>query len=74
MKCTIEIDMGNAAFEDEWELARILTELAERTKAGWIPERYEAKPYLYERENEYPIYWIVNYGLKRECISNGREE
>lgn len=34
MKCTIEIDMGNAAFEDEWELARILTELAERTKAA----------------------------------------
>ena len=50
------------------------TAIEAMAKAGWIPERYEAKPYLYERENEYPIYWIVNYGLKRECISNGREE
>jgi hypothetical protein len=40
-------------------------------KAGWLPEQYNDKNvYLYERENEYPIEWIVTDGLKREMIAN----
>jgi len=41
-------------------------------KAGWIPKRYNKdNVYLYERENNYPIYWDCREGKKRECIDNG---
>jgi hypothetical protein len=40
-------------------------------KAGWIPNNYAKYVYAFERENEYPIEWIVTDGLKRDCIANG---
>lgn len=40
---------------------------------GWIPTEYNDRPYLYERENNYPIQWNVTDGLKRDCIKNGKE-
>jgi len=46
---------------------------------NWIPEKYHAKPgfnahpELWERENNYPIMWNCTDGLKRDCISNGKE-
>ena len=40
-------------------------------KAGWIPAKYKGKWYLYERENKYPIHWIVTDGLLRDCVANG---
>ena len=41
-------------------------------KAGWLPKEYTVdNAYKFERENEYPIEWIVTSGLKRECIANG---
>ena len=40
--------------------------------AGWLPKRYNKDTmFLYERENNYPVHWIVSGGLKRECIANG---
>ena len=40
-------------------------------RAGWIPKKYRDNLYLYERENDYPIYYSVTYGTKRECKKNG---
>lgn len=40
-------------------------------KAGWMPEKYnDENDYLYERENNYPIYWDIKDGLKRDAINN----
>lgn len=42
-------------------------------KAGWLPEEYTGNnAYRYERENNYPIEWVVSHGLKRECVRNGQ--
>ncbi len=47
--------------------------LTEMSKKGWLGAKYTDKNcYSYERENEYPIYWTVTDGLKRDCIANGR--
>jgi len=44
----------------------------EMLKAGWLPAQYKKdNAYLYERENNYPIEWIVTEGLKRDCVNNG---
>ena len=40
-------------------------------KEGFIPETYKGKLYQYERENNYPINYIVSDGLKRDCVANG---
>jgi hypothetical protein len=40
-------------------------------KENWISEKYKKESYLYERENNYPIYWDCRDGLKRDCVSNG---
>jgi hypothetical protein len=40
-------------------------------KAGWIKGYDRDNQYLYERENDYPIQWIVSDGKKKECIANG---
>ena len=41
-------------------------------EAKWLPPKYFGdKAYLYERENNYPIEWIVRDGLKREMVANG---
>jgi len=48
------------------------TALEEMIKAGWLPKKYNKENlYSYERENDYPIIWICNDGLKRECVANG---
>lgn len=40
---------------------------------GWLPSKYDEKTYSkFERENNYPIEWIVSDGLKRDMIANGR--
>lgn len=42
---------------------------------GWLTDEYSqgdhSSLYAFERENEYPIYWVVSNGLKREMIANG---
>lgn len=54
------------------------TALHEMSSKGWLPEKYTgadkagAKYWFYERENDYPINWIVTDGLKRDCIHNGQ--
>ena len=47
-------------------------------KAKWLPVKYRGchengfpKAGEYERENNYPIYWDIKDGLKREMIENG---
>lgn len=49
------------------------TALLEMLKSGWLPKKYPEAHwvYLYERENNYPIYWNVIAGAKRDCIANG---
>ena len=48
------------------------TALAEMSKAGWLPKGYSKDNlHMYERENDYPIYWTVSSGLKRDCVANG---
>ena len=42
-------------------------------EAGFLPKEYSGdNAYKYERENNYPIEWVVSYGLKRDCIANGK--
>lgn len=55
------------------------TALDAMARAGWLPPQYdEVQPWdsaaclSYERDNNYPILWIVSDGLKRDCIANGR--
>ncbi len=46
-------------------------------KAHWLPKQYgekgqaERELWYYERDNNYPIQWIVKDGTKAECIANG---
>ena len=46
-------------------------------KAGWLKDSVicltppEKNLFRYERENNYPIYWDVSDGLKRDCVRNG---
>jgi hypothetical protein len=54
------------------------TALEAMAKAKWLPVAYRGKnegrgspAYKYERENNYPILWVVSNGLKRDCINNG---
>lgn len=54
------------------------TALDTMEKAGWLPEKYtgkhdngSAKHCAFERENNYPIEWIVSDGLKRDMVKNG---
>ena len=60
------------------------TALQEMYDKKWISnKRYKNNPNdkaderkwyaIWERENGYPVNWIVNDGLKRECIANGKE-
>jgi hypothetical protein len=42
-------------------------------KNGWIKEHYADYPHMYERTQNYPIYWNVTDGLKRDCVKNGNE-
>jgi len=48
--------------------------------AKWLPVKYRGRDqrgvteaYSYCRENNYPIYWDVSDGIKRECVANGKE-
>jgi hypothetical protein len=48
------------------------TALMKMVELNWLPESYnETTAYAFERENDYPIYWIVSTGTKKECIANG---
>jgi len=55
------------------------TALELMASAKWLPVKYRGKDplnkwplcYMYERENNYPIYWDVSDGLKRDCVRNG---
>ena len=38
---------------------------------GWIVGTYD-ELYRFERNNNYPIEWVVSHGLKREMVANGR--
>ena len=47
------------------------TALLTMVKAGWLPSKYTQNNYYeYERDNDYPIYWSVTTGLKRDMINN----
>jgi len=48
------------------------TSLEIMLKNGWLPKKYNRENlYLYERENNYPIFWDCRNDLKRECVANG---
>ena len=49
------------------------TALAAMADAKWLPVKYRAidAQFQYERENNYPIHWILSEGLKRDCVANG---
>ena len=56
------------------------TALETMARAKWLPPKYrEPQPqgglnvFGYERENNYPILWLVSDGLKRDCVANGQE-
>ena len=50
------------------------TALKKMAGAKWLPVEYHLNDGDgYERENNYPIAWIVTNGLKRDCIANGME-
>lgn len=49
------------------------TALELMVEKGWIDAKYKKEPFMYERENNYPINWIVTDGLKRDCVRNGKE-
>lgn len=50
------------------------TALEEMDKAKWLPKKYRGdNRWLFERENNYPIYWSVTHSTKKECIENGQE-
>jgi hypothetical protein len=37
---------------------------------NWIDKKYADRPYLYERENDYPILWVEKCTTQKECKSN----
>lgn len=42
-------------------------------KFDWLPTEYKGdKSWYFERENGYPIEWVVKDGLKRDMVANGR--
>lgn len=41
--------------------------------AGWLPGKYNDKNLsFYERENNYPIDWVVSDGSKKDCSENSK--
>lgn len=53
------------------------TTLRAMANAKWIPPAYRRNngEYLwqYQQERNYPILFTVTHGLKRDCITNGKE-
>ena len=50
------------------------TALNAMNEAGWLGDGYyDHQLWRYERENNYPIIWVVRNGLKRECVANGKK-
>jgi len=40
---------------------------------NWLPRKYNSKTcYRYDRENGYPINWIVSFDTKKNCTENGK--
>ena len=54
-----------------YENAYKQTALEAMAKAKWLPPKYRPLTYMYERENNYPIFWSVSDGTKRDMIANG---
>ena len=50
------------------------TALKAMAEAGWLPEKYREsnENLFFERENDYPINWVVSDSLKRDCVAHGR--
>ena len=50
------------------------TALAVMAEAKWLPVKYRSidAQFQYERENNYPILWILWAGTKKDCVSNGK--
>lgn len=47
------------------------TALSLMAENKWLPVAYRGdNSYLFERENDYPILWIVNDGTKQEMLAN----
>lgn len=59
-------------FQYGYDSAYRYTALETMSQANWLPRKYRGHSLDYERENNYPIEWIVSDGLKRECIANGK--
>ncbi len=54
------------------------TALEAMARAKWLPPKYRGSHQWggsfainYERENDYPIHWIVTEGLKRDAVALG---
>jgi hypothetical protein len=54
------------------------TALVAMAAAKWLPVKYRgahangsSNAWSYERENGYPVEWMVSDTLKRDCIANG---
>lgn len=45
------------------------TALKAMQKAKWIPK---GDVWLFERENNYPIYWTCSEGLKKDVVAHGK--
>lgn len=61
-------------FQYGYDSAYENTTLQDMLKARWLPRKYnETNYWLYQRENNYPILFDVQDGLKRDCVNNGRE-
>lgn len=47
------------------------TALQAMARTRWLPVKYRGEPWLYERENGYPIEWIVCDTTKRAAKALG---
>jgi len=62
-----------ARFQTGYEDHYKQTALQAMLEAGWLPKKYNRDNlYLYDRENNYCINWMVRDGIKRDCIANGK--
>ena len=61
-------------FDDKPPSSMTADDFLSQHNTGWIgDEAYKDTTYLYERENNYPIHYIVQSGTKIECKENGEE-
>ena len=60
-------DMMQYGYDDAYRQ----TALKLMLKNGWISGHTEQNVYMFERDNNYPIFWNVVDGTKKECKLNG---